>query len=65
MDALLLFAFAAMPAYVCAPTCCKALVCHIKEGHVTFGLAQVRDLLPLLRGGVDPSGVVGTACSRK
>lgn len=43
-------------------TCCKALICHIKEGHMALGLAQVSYLLPLLRGGVNAGRVVGTPC---
>lgn len=45
-------------------TCCKALVCHVKEWHVPLGLAQVSYLLPLLRGGVNAGGVVRTACKK-
>jgi hypothetical protein len=53
-----LHAFASSPGL----TCSKALVGHVKEGHVALDLAQVCYLLPLLRGGVDPGGVVRTAC---
>jgi len=43
-------------------TASKALVRHIKEGQVPLALAEIRNRLPLLRGGVDAGGVVGAAC---
>ena len=38
----------------------KALVGHVEEGEELLLLDNVGDLLPLLRGGVNASGVVGT-----
>ena len=41
----------------------KALVCHIKEGNVALGDAQVRNFAPLLLGWVNAGWVVCATCS--
>ncbi|KAI6768913.1 hypothetical protein HG531_011102 [Fusarium graminearum] len=43
----------------------KALVSHVEEGEVTLLLDDVRDLLPLLLGRVNTSGVVSTGVEKE
>lgn len=44
-------------------SCSHALVSNIKEWQVALGLAHIRNLGPLLFGGVHPRWVVGAACT--
>lgn len=43
----------------------KALVGHVEEGKVVLLLDNLGDLLPLLRGGVDTSRVVGAGVEQE